>query len=65
MSSIGEKMYLSALEIKERFGISENTLANWRCAKRGPKFYKIGGLVKYNAEEFEEWIIRHQVSNES
>jgi len=60
-----DKKYLSPIEIKERFGISENTLANWRCSKKGPQFYKIGGLVKYNVEEFEEWILEHQVSNES
>jgi len=57
--------YISPAEAQEIFGISENTLANWRSAKRGPQFYKIGGLVKYNAEEFEEWIQGHQVSNES
>lgn len=59
------KKYVSPIEAQEIFGISEATLANWRCSKKGPNFYKIGGLVKYNIEEFEQWILEHQISNYS
>lgn len=37
-------------------GVSAGTLAAWRCEKRGPAYYKIGGKVKYSREVLDEWV---------
>lgn len=35
---------------------SEKTLANWRSAGKGPKFVKVGGLVRYRWPEVNAWL---------
>lgn len=44
--------------LKERLGVSFTiqTLANWRVAKRGPAYLKIGRAVRYNISDVEAWI---------
>lgn len=43
-------------EISEIYGIPRGTLANWRCRKEGPRFYKRGRRVLYFLDEFEKWL---------
>ena len=39
-------------ELSRRWKIDPKTLRNWRCQRRGPRYYKIGGTsVRYPAEE--------------
>lgn len=35
---------------------SEKTLANWRSAGKGPKFLKVGGLVRYRWSSVNAWV---------
>ena len=50
---------LSPREVSERYGIAEQTLANWRSAGRGPKWTKVGqvgrpgGFVYYHPRDIE------------
>jgi len=37
-------------------GVSESTLAKWRCAKTGPPYIRIGGQVRYDARLIEQWL---------
>ncbi len=37
-------------------GVSPNTLRNWRTLGRGPRFYKIGALVKYRASDLDAFV---------
>lgn len=39
-----------------RYGFSVGTLANWRCHKEGPRFYKVGRKkIIYFLEDIEIW----------
>lgn len=39
--------YLTPAQMADRMGVTAKTLANLRSAKKGPKFVKVGGAVRY------------------
>lgn len=45
--------YLTQVELAVRWRISPRTLERWRWAGEGPRFIKIGGLVRYRFEDIE------------
>ena len=45
--------YLTQVELAARWRISPRTLERWRWAGDGPRFIKIGGLVRYELEDIE------------
>ncbi|MEH2551622.1 hypothetical protein V1283_008267 [Bradyrhizobium sp. AZCC 2262] len=49
--------YLTAEEVAERYRgeISVGTLRNWRMARIGPPFIKIGKAVLYPIDELDAW----------
>ncbi|MDD5772370.1 MAG: DNA-binding protein [bacterium] len=52
-----EKRALAPRDVSFMYGISEGTLANWRCKREGPKFYKIGGRkVVYLLNDLDVWV---------
>jgi hypothetical protein len=38
-------------------GLSPQTLANWRTLGKGPAWFKIGRLVRYDEEVLQAWIV--------
>lgn len=46
---------LTATEVGARWGVSPNTLANWRSVGRGPRFLKLGAKVRYEQSEVERF----------
>ena len=42
---------LSTKQLAERWKVSEGTLRNWRTAARGPKYLKIGSMIRYRVSE--------------
>lgn len=40
----------------EYLGVTEQTLANWRYLGRGPRFYRVGQLVKYDRDDLDAWL---------
>lgn len=59
--------WLTPKEAAARLRVSINTLRDWRRLKKGPKFYKIGHLVRYRAAELESCIkvVGHAVTQAS
>lgn len=52
-----QKKALSAADVEAIYGIPTGTLANMRCQKRGPRFFKIGRKkVVYFPEDVEPWL---------
>lgn len=51
-----QRMLLNAAAAGARLGVTPGTLAKWRIYGRGPRFAKIGGLVRYDARELDAWI---------
>jgi hypothetical protein len=47
--------FLTELEVKERTGISVDTLRRWRLEDKGPVFRKFGALVRYGDEDLATW----------
>jgi predicted DNA-binding transcriptional regulator AlpA len=52
------KQLLKEQEVANTCGISVLTLRKWRSLRRGPRFLKIGSLVRYRPEDVAAWIDR-------
>ena len=46
---------LDAVNASLYLGLTEKTMAMWRCAGKGPKFIKLG-KVFYFQKDLDEWI---------
>jgi predicted DNA-binding transcriptional regulator AlpA len=55
---------LTPEEVSERLMIKVGTLGRWRYARRGPKFRKIGRMIRYLASDVEQWIRSRGVETE-
>lgn len=48
---------LATLEAATFLGLSEKTLANWRCRGYGPKFIRLGArVIRYHVDELSAWL---------
>ncbi len=48
---------LTPQTVSKLLGVTQHTLAVWRCSKRYPLPYvKVGGLVRYRASDVEAFI---------
>jgi hypothetical protein len=56
------------LEPKEYFlkfaGISSRTEANYRAARSGPPFYKIGRRIMYSRQDIEDWVKSRRINSD-
>ena len=59
-SAISKKGF-TPLDISSIYGIPEGSLANMRCKRIGPKFYKAGRKVIYRAADVEAWLYSQPV----
>lgn len=57
--------YITRKQLKDDYGISEKTAANWASARTGPPFIKLGrgrsAKVLYSVVELEAWLEQHRV----
>ena len=51
-----EVQWLTPDDLARMWQISVGTIANWRTNKKGPKFVRIGGLVRYSPEAINNWL---------
>jgi excisionase family DNA binding protein len=42
--------------LAERLGVSRSTLQSWRYAGRGPRYLKIGRLIRYQVSDVEAYL---------
>ena len=47
---------LTQKEVKEITGLADSTLEQWRLKGKGPKFIKLGRLVRYRLSDIEAYI---------
>ena len=47
---------LTETDISKHLRVSVACVRRWRLERRGPRFLKIGSLVRYKPEDVEEWI---------
>ena len=41
--------------VSDRYDLCKRTLENWRTTGRGPKYIKVGKLVRYKGRHLLEW----------
>jgi predicted DNA-binding transcriptional regulator AlpA len=47
---------LTETEVSKHLRVSIACVRRWRLEHRGPRFFKIGSLVRYRPEDVEYWI---------
>ena len=55
-SNRGAAVLLTEPEVADRLRVSLACLRRWRLERRGPRFLKVGSLVRYPADELNRWI---------
>ena len=50
------EMMLSQTEVAKIFKVSVKTLEYWRCRGEGPRYIKIGKLVRYQLADLKEYM---------
>ncbi|SCA55797.1 Transcriptional regulator (modular protein) [Candidatus Terasakiella magnetica] len=56
---------LDRAELSNLLGVSIRTLARWAENGTGPKFFKLGGIVKYRILDVDEWVTENTFHKES
>jgi len=57
MPELNHKKFLTPEEVATGYGFSSGHLANLRCKKIGPKYFKVGARkVLYDVIDVERWI---------
>ncbi len=58
----GANPILTPAGLASRWGVTVKHLANLRCAKAGPSYVKLRGVVRYRLADVEAYEDRHLVS---
>lgn len=61
---MSDRAFLTPKELATRWRLNDQTLANWRTARKGPPFIRVGSKVLYPVEgvEFYESLDTNQTS---
>ena len=59
------KDLLSTNQAAPLAGVKAKTLENWRCLGLGPKFVRVGRLVRYDPEDIRIWREARKASSTS
>jgi len=54
---------LDTQQVADHCGISRRTLEFWRSYGKGPKFLKVGRLVRYAKQDVDAWLLTNLHSN--
>ena len=52
------QIFLTEKEVAKQIKVSLATLRRWRLLQRGPRFVKVGALVRSRPEDLEHWMER-------
>ncbi len=47
---------LTEEQVAKQLSVSVASLRRWRLLNRGPKFLKVGSLVRYRPDDVERWL---------
>jgi len=54
-----ELIALTEAEAARQLGVSIGGLRKWRKARRGPKYLRLGRLIRYRRSDLEQWLESH------
>jgi len=63
--SISVTDVLTELEAARRLGVSLSGLRKWRNDGTGPRFVRLGRLIRYRAPDLESWLSDRIVSRDT
>lgn len=49
--------FLSPATVAQKLSVSVTTLRTWREAGTGPKFIRLGKVIRYRQEDLADWIV--------
>ncbi len=64
MSEQSLETLLDEKELSRLFHVSIGTLRFWRAIGRGPRYRKVGQLVRYAPSDVKEWLERRPAGGE-
>lgn len=56
MTFLANDKLMTQAEVKEITGLADSTLEQWRLKGKGPKFIKLGRLVRYRTSDVQAYI---------
>jgi len=56
MSNLKDEPLLTPHDVAEFLGVPVKTLANWRSARSGPLFLRVGAHVRYRPADVQSWL---------
>jgi len=56
---------LEEKELAERLQVSLGTLRTWRSEGKGPRFHRIGQMIRYAPSDVKEWLATRQGGGEA
>ena len=56
---------LEQKELAERLHVSLGTLRTWRTEGTGPRFHRIGQMIRYAPSDVKEWLLTRQGGGEA
>ncbi|MDQ8027175.1 MAG: helix-turn-helix domain-containing protein [Brevundimonas sp.] len=57
--SADARIVLTNKEAARKLGVSHRTLEDWRLTNRGPRFVKLGRLVRYRLSDLHDFMDRN------
>jgi excisionase family DNA binding protein len=55
---------LTESQVAETLRVSVATIRRWRCLGQGPRFFKVGTLVRYSLEDVHTWLASRPTGGE-
>jgi predicted DNA-binding transcriptional regulator AlpA len=59
--SVTQPELLTPRQAAEKLQVDVQLLNQWRSARKGPSFIKLGRFIRYKSDELQEWIDKRQV----
>jgi predicted DNA-binding transcriptional regulator AlpA len=56
---------LEEKELAERLQVSLGTLRGWRTEGKGPRFHRIGQMIRYSPSDVKDWLLSCQGGGEA
>jgi hypothetical protein len=56
-----ERITLTPEQAGELYGLDTGTLANLRCKKQGPRYFKVGRKILYRKIDLENWLFQRPI----
>jgi predicted DNA-binding transcriptional regulator AlpA len=55
---------LDEKELAETLQVSIGTLRNWRTDRKGPRFHRIGQMIRYTPSDVKDWLLKRRAGGD-